>query len=83
LSEGYPNPFNSTITFKYWLPETGVVRLQVFDLCGSVIETLVAEQQEAGVYIVNWDAEERPAGLYFCRINAGSYIKVRKMTLLK
>ncbi|MDP8238887.1 MAG: T9SS type A sorting domain-containing protein [Candidatus Hatepunaea meridiana] len=83
LSEGYPNPFNSTITIKYQIAETVAVRLQVFDISGRVIETLIAERRDAGDYTVNWDADERPAGIYFCRIEAGSFVKVRKMMLLK
>ena len=83
LQSVFPNPFNSTTTIEYRLPEKSDVRLQVFDIKGRIVETLVAERQNAGSYVVNWNAGTAPAGLYLCRIEAGSFKQSKKLILVK
>ena len=83
LQQNYPNPFNSTTAIKYSLPQRSNVTLKVYDILGNELSTLVNEEKEQGVYIINFDANNLASGLYFYRIQAGSFIDTKKMILLK
>ncbi|MEE9554608.1 MAG: T9SS type A sorting domain-containing protein, partial [candidate division Zixibacteria bacterium] len=83
LSANYPNPFNSSTTIEYSLPEPGEVTIEIFDLLGRRVETLIDTKQDAGIYRVTWDAEEQASGVYFYRIKTGDYTDTRRMVLLK
>jgi len=83
LVYNYPNPFNSSTTIEYSLPEAGEVTVEVFDLLGRKVETLVNEKQAAGAYKINWNADNQASGIYFYRIEAGDYQDTRRMMLLK
>jgi photosystem II stability/assembly factor-like uncharacterized protein len=83
LSQNYPNPFNPSTKITYSLPNTGMVQIKVFDLLGQEIATLVNEEKPVGTYEVNWNAANLPSGVYFYRIQAGSFVQTRKMILLK
>ncbi len=91
LSQNYPNPFNPITTIKYSIPaETGHapslqtnVTLKVYDILGNEVSTLVNEQKSAGNYEVKFNAVNLASGIYFYKIQAGSFNKVRKMMLLK
>ena len=83
LGANYPNPFNPETRIGYALPESGEVRLEVFDVLGRRVSVLVSRRQEAGRYEVVWDGSGLPSGLYVYRVEAGSYVSVRTMTLLK
>ena len=88
LYNAYPNPFNPTTTIRYDLPLGTDVHLVVFDILGREVRTLVNEKQEAGFKSVQWNGKNNmgqtvSAGMYFYRIQAGSFSKVQKMVLLK
>ena len=89
LANNYPNPFNPATTIKYALPEASQVRLEVFNVVGQVVSTLVDNNQNAGRYVVQWDAtndqgHSLSSGLYFYRLQAGGeFLEVKKMLLLK
>ncbi len=83
LSANYPNPFNSSTTIEYSLPEAGEVTVEIFDLLGRRVETLIDEKQDAGAYRVTWDAEDRSSGVYFYKIASGEFSDTRRMVLLK
>ena len=83
LLGAYPNPFNARVTIKYALPEASNVTLEIFDLLGRKIETLVNGYQDAGYQSVTWDANNYSTGMYFYKISMGNYTDTRKMTLLK
>ncbi|MCF7805308.1 MAG: S8 family serine peptidase [Candidatus Marinimicrobia bacterium] len=83
LRQNYPNPFNPNTTIRYELPEETHVRLQVFDIRGQRVATLVDKSQSAGVYKTTLNASHLPSGVYFYRIQAGSFVESRKMVLLK
>ena len=83
LSQNYPNPFNPTTTITYQTPKSGFVSLKVYDMLGREVETLVNEEKVAGSYGVRFDGENLPSGIYFYKLQAGSYISVKKMILLK
>ena len=82
LSQNYPNPFNPTTTIKFNLPEAGNVKLTLFNILGQEIKTLVNEFKESGVHTINFDASELNSGIYIYKIEAGSFVQTRKMTLL-
>ena len=83
LLSASPNPFNPTTTIRYELPSDGFVRLAVFDVAGRLVEQLILEWQIAGRHAVTWKADHVPSGVYYARIQAGRYIDVHKIILLK
>ncbi|UCH65249.1 MAG: T9SS type A sorting domain-containing protein [Ignavibacterium sp.] len=83
LKQNYPNPFNLSTLIEYSLPKESFVELKVYDILGNEVSTLVSEQQPAGVYRVDFNANNNPAGLYFARLTSNEFTKVIKMTLLK
>jgi hypothetical protein len=83
LSQNYPNPFNAKTTFNYQLPVSNHVKLEVYNLLGQKLATLVDERQEAGYKSVIWDASEVSSGLYFYKLTAGDYTETRRMMLVK
>ncbi len=83
LYQDYPNPFNPATVIKFDLPATGFVKMEVFNLIGQVVATLVNGNYAAGSYSVTWDAANFSSGVYFYRINAGNYTDIRKMVLIK
>ena len=68
LSQNYPNPFNPSTTIRYSLPAAGKVTLRIFNLLGQVVETLVEAQQNAGAYVVVFNASRLSSGTYFYRL---------------
>ncbi len=78
-----PNPFNPSTEIRFVLDRQGVVRLDVFNLGGELIETLAEGRYGAGEHSVAWHAEEAPSGIYFCRLRSAGGEQVRKMTLLR
>jgi hypothetical protein len=83
LSQNYPNPFNPSTTIRYAIPATGMTTLKIFNILGQEVATLVNEVQTAGVYAVRFDASSLASGLYFFRIQSGSFSQVKKMVLVK
>jgi alpha-tubulin suppressor-like RCC1 family protein len=84
LSQNYPNPFNPTTTIAYALPETAPVRLDVFDMLGRRVATLVNTEAHApGSHAVSFDASRLTSGVYVYRLQAGSTTITRKFTLIK
>ncbi|VAX15716.1 hypothetical protein MNBD_IGNAVI01-2834 [hydrothermal vent metagenome] len=83
LSQNYPNPFNPTTTIAYQIPNDGFVNLVVYNTLGQVVSTLVNEYQTSSKYSVQFDASNLPSGVYFYRLESGSFIKVNKMLLLR
>ncbi|MGA2784852.1 MAG: LamG-like jellyroll fold domain-containing protein [Candidatus Bathyarchaeia archaeon] len=83
LLQSYPNPFNPSTTISYQLPKQSYVNLKVFDVLGREVATLVKGEQTAGYKSVTWNAANVPSGIYFYRLQAGSFIETRKLLLLK
>ena len=83
LYQNYPNPFNPVTAINYDLPNSGFVRLVVYDVLGKEIAVLVNEKQTAGKYNVNWDASNNPSGVYFYKLTTAYYNQTKKMVLLK
>lgn len=83
LAQNYPNPFNPVTTIKYSIPESGNVSLKVYDILGNEVASLVNEEKARGVHSVTFNAGSLSSGVYFYKIQAGSYSSTRKMLLLK
>jgi hypothetical protein len=83
LAQNYPNPFNPTTTIRYQIPTAETVSLKVYDVLGKEVATLVSGRQEAGNYAVPFNASGLSSGMYFYRLQAGSFVETRKMMLVK
>jgi hypothetical protein len=83
LSQNYPNPFNPSTRIQYAVPERGSVTLQVFDILGRQVATLVDEVRNAGKHSVRWDAVGLASGVYFYRLTIGGTSIARKALLMK
>ncbi|MDP6401902.1 MAG: FlgD immunoglobulin-like domain containing protein, partial [Candidatus Marinimicrobia bacterium] len=88
LYNNYPNPFNPITNIKYDIPEVADVHLEIYNVAGQRIRTLVQGQQEPGRYKVQWAAKNdygRPvaSGMYIYRIRAGDFVSVKKLVLMK
>jgi photosystem II stability/assembly factor-like uncharacterized protein len=83
LSQNYPNPFNPSTTIRYALPEQSRVTLRIYDILGREIATLVDGVEPAGEKITVWDARGFSSGVYLYRLDAGSFVDVKKMIVIK
>ncbi|MGO9482602.1 MAG: T9SS type A sorting domain-containing protein [Candidatus Kryptoniota bacterium] len=83
LEQNYPNPFNPSTTINYQLPMNSHVTLNVYDILGREVATLVNEKENAGSYSVKFDGSRLASGVYFYRLTAGSFISVKKLVVLK
>lgn len=83
LHESYPNPFNAVTRIGFSLSERASVTLEVYNLMGQRVETLVDEKKQAGVYTIDWDASNYSSGVYFYKLVAGENVFTKRMTLLK
>lgn len=83
LYQNYPNPFNPLTTIRFSVPERGQVSLIVFNSLGQEIQTLVNEDKIIGSYEVLFNASNLPSGVYFYRLQVGSFVETKKMSFLK
>jgi hypothetical protein len=83
LEQNYPNPFNPSTIIKYSVPETGSIKLSIYSVIGEEAAVLVDGIVQAGFYEITFDASNLPSGVYFYRLQAGSFVETKKMLLLK
>jgi hypothetical protein len=83
LYNNYPNPFNPSTTIRFAVPEISNVKIEVYNLIGERITTLINEIKTAGYYEVQFNASNLASGIYFYRIQAGNFVESKKMILLK
>jgi hypothetical protein len=88
LHQNYPNPFNPTTQIRYDLPENGFISINIYDVMGRKIKSLINMKQDAGYRSINWNAandmgQPVSAGMYIYTIQAGGFRQTRKMVLLK
>lgn len=85
LEQNYPNPFNPTTTIRYTIPTASLVRLELFDVLGRKVATLVNERKVAGIhtYVLNASRFSLASGTYFYRLQVGNQVETKKMMLVK
>jgi hypothetical protein len=83
LLQNYPNPFNAKTIIRYNLPSASDVRIEIYDILGRKLQTLVDDRQPAGYHQAIWNAFERSSAIYFYRIQAGKHSETRKMLLIR
>ncbi len=87
LSQNYPNPFNPSTKISYDIPSAGIVRLNVYDMSGKVVSSLVSETQQQGYYTVTFDASSLSTGVYYYKLsfegNGNNFVATKKMLLVK
>jgi hypothetical protein len=83
LGQNYPNPFNPTTNIMFTLSQTSYVKLEIINTLGEVINELVSEELNGGIYNYDWYAENLPSGVYIYRLQAGDFIQTKKMILMK
>ena len=83
LNQNFPNPFNPSTKISWQSPVSGPQTLKVYDILGNDVATLVNEEKPAGVYEVEFNAEDLSSGIYFYRLQVGSFVETRKMVLLR
>jgi hypothetical protein len=83
LMQNFPNPFNVQTTIKYALPQASPITIDIYDILGQKVETLVNRVQRAGYHNVRWNADDVVSGIYFYRIEAEGFAETRRMLLLK
>jgi flagellar hook assembly protein FlgD len=83
LSYNYPNPFNPKTTINFSNPTSEFVSVNVYDINGTEIITLISETLSNGEHSVEWNGADYPSGIYIARISSGNYFQKRKMLLIK
>ncbi len=83
LQQNYPNPFNPITYIDYWLPKSSEVKIEVYNIIGQKVKTLINSSMKAGKYQVKFDANNLPSGIYFYRIMANEFNDVKKMILVR
>jgi hypothetical protein len=88
LYQNYPNPFNPSTTLQYDVPHSSHVRITILDILGRPVKRLIDKDHPAGQYRTVWDATDDSgipiaAGIYFCRMEAGTFVNVMKLALVK
>ena len=88
LGNNYPNPFNPTTSINFALATPGTVTLEVFNIMGQKVRTLVDEQMPAGKHTITWDSKDESgasvaSGAYFYKLTTDDYSSTKKMLLLK
>lgn len=83
LSQNYPNPFNPSTTINFEIPTQSFVKIKIYDLLGREIVTLVNELKNEGTHTIQWNASQFASGVYFVKMNAGSFVSTKKLILAK
>lgn len=83
LYQNYPNPFNPNTNIKFDIPNSGMVKLYVYDITGKIVSTLVNDNISAGSYTYSFNAEGLSSGIYFYKIESENFTDIRKMIMVK
>lgn len=88
LSQNFPNPFNPTTKIKFGIPKKTFTKLEIFNVLGQSVRTLISNELDPSFYEFQWNGtsnsgKQVSSGVYFYRIEAGDFVKTRKMLFLK
>jgi hypothetical protein len=83
LNQNYPNPFNPSTTISFTIPSRSLVTLKVFDLLGKEVTTIFSKEISAGNHSTQWNASNIASGVYFYRLQSGSFVDIKKLLLLR
>jgi len=83
LDQNYPNPFNPTTLISFTLPEATHVKLEIYNIMGQLVSTVVEGYREAGNHTAIWNGNDAASGIYLYRLEAGEFVNTKKMVLLK
>jgi hypothetical protein len=88
LEQNYPNPFNPETTIRYQIHKPGTVKLEIYNLLGQIVRTLVDQSQNAGEHLASWDGRddagrEVSSGVYLYRLKSGDLLATRKLALIR
>jgi len=83
LIQNYPNPFNPTTTIKFALPVESRVKINIYNTLGQLVETLLDKEMESGYHEINFDASRLSSGVYLYQLQAGGYVSIKKMVIIK
>jgi hypothetical protein len=83
VDQNYPNPFNPATIIRYGLPNASAVVVKVYNLIGQEVATLFSDKQEAGFHTVEFDGSKFNSGVFFCRVQAGNSVDIKRMILIK
>jgi hypothetical protein len=83
LSQNYPNPFDSKTNISFSLPHSEIATLEVYNIMGELVATLISENLAKGTREIEWDATSLPSGIYFYTLQAGAFNQTRKLILMK
>ncbi|MCE1190274.1 MAG: T9SS type A sorting domain-containing protein [Ignavibacteria bacterium] len=83
VAQNYPNPFNPSTTISFSIPETGTVRITIYNQSGEQVIELLNENLNAGAHSITWNATHQASGMYLCKIVTGKFTSVRKLLLVK
>ncbi len=83
LKQNYPNPFNPSTTINFSLPTSGFATLKIYNALGEEVKVLLDKELTTGTYELEWNATGLPSGIYFYKLQAGSFVETKKMVLMK
>ncbi len=83
LKQNYPNPFNPNTTIEFSLPKTEFITLKIYNTLGQEVATLISKKMTPGNHKYTWDASTFASGVYYYRVEAGEYVKIKKLILLR
>ena len=83
LMQNYPNPFNPVTHIRFGLPKASLVRMELYNILGQRVTLLVDARKPAGYHVIDFNGNQLASGIYLYRIQAGEYVDVKKMVLIK
>ena len=83
LKQNYPNPFNPSTTIEFSIPKVEFVTLKIYYLLGQEVVTLASDKLIPGNYKYHWDASDFASGVYYYKLEAGSFVQTHKLILMK
>jgi len=83
LNQNYPNPFNHRTTIEFTIPKSEFITLKIYSICGQEFLTLISDNLTPGNHKFNWDASGFASGVYYYKIETGSFNQIKKLLLIK